>query len=85
MQYLLMQSKALFLYLRQSASDAPLSASHPQGVWCLMREFVLWRQRGFLGYASHRPEDSPRVRAVFEQLLEAIHQAEMDLAVFDLP
>jgi hypothetical protein len=36
-------------------------------------------------HASHRPEDTPRVRAVFEQLLEVIHQAETDLAVFDLP
>ena len=36
-------------------------------------------------HASHRPEDTPRVRAVFEQLLETIHQAETDLAVFDLP
>jgi hypothetical protein len=36
-------------------------------------------------HASHRPEDTPRVRAVFEQLLEAIHQAETDMAVFDLP
>ena len=36
-------------------------------------------------HASHRPGDSPRVRAVFEQLLEVIHQAETDMAVFDLP
>ena len=36
-------------------------------------------------HATHRPEDTPRVRAVFEQLLEAIHQAEADMAVFDLP
>lgn len=36
-------------------------------------------------YASHRPEDTPRIRAVFEQLLEPIHQAETDMAVFDLP
>jgi hypothetical protein len=36
-------------------------------------------------HASHRPEDTPRVRAVFEQLVEVIHQAEMDLALFDLP
>ena len=34
--------------------------------------------------ASHRSEDTPRVRAVFEQLLEAIHQAETDMAVFEL-
>jgi hypothetical protein len=27
----------------------------------------------------------PRVREVFEQLLETIHQAERDMAVFDLP
>ena len=36
-------------------------------------------------HASHRPEDTPRVREVFEQLLEVIHQAETDMAVFDLP
>ena len=36
-------------------------------------------------HACHRPEDTPRVREVFEQLLEAIHQAETDMAVFDLP
>ena len=36
-------------------------------------------------HASHRPVDAPRVREVFEQLLEAIHQAETDMALFDLP
>ena len=36
-------------------------------------------------HASHRPGDSPIVRAVFEQLLEVIHQAETDMAVFELP
>ena len=36
-------------------------------------------------HASHRPEDTPRVREVFEQLVEVIHQAETDMAVFDLP
>ena len=36
-------------------------------------------------HASHRPVDAPRVREVFEQLLEVIHQAETDMAVFDLP
>ena len=36
-------------------------------------------------HASHRPEDSPRVREVFEQLLEVIHQAETDMAALDLP
>ena len=36
-------------------------------------------------HGSHRPEDAPRVRAVFDQLVEVIHQAETDLAVFDLP
>jgi hypothetical protein len=36
-------------------------------------------------HASHRPGDTPRVREVFEQLLEVIHQAETDLALFDLP
>ena len=35
--------------------------------------------------ASHRPEDTPRVRLVFEQMLEVIYQAETDIAVFDLP
>jgi hypothetical protein len=29
--------------------------------------------------------DTPRVREVFGQLLESIHQAEADMAVFDLP
>ena len=36
-------------------------------------------------HASHRPEDSPRVRAVFEQLLEAIHRSGTDMAVLELP
>ena len=36
-------------------------------------------------HASYRLEDSPRVRAVFEQLLGVIHEAETDMAVFDLP
>jgi hypothetical protein len=36
-------------------------------------------------HASHRSEDTPRVHEVFEQLLETIHQAETDMAVFDLP
>ena len=36
-------------------------------------------------HACHRPEDTPMVRAVFELLLETIHQAEADMAVFDLP
>jgi hypothetical protein len=36
-------------------------------------------------HASHRPEDTPRVRAVFEQLLEVIQQAETDMAVCELP
>jgi len=35
--------------------------------------------------ASHRSEDTPRVRAVFKQLVEVIHQAEVDLSLFDLP
>jgi hypothetical protein len=35
--------------------------------------------------ASHRSEDTPRVCAVFKQLVEVIHQAETDLAVFELP
>jgi hypothetical protein len=36
-------------------------------------------------HGSHRPEDAPRVRAAFDQLVEVIHQAEVDLAVFELP
>ena len=36
-------------------------------------------------HGSYRPEDTPRVREVFERLLEAIHQAETDMAAFDLP
>ena len=36
-------------------------------------------------HASHRPEDTPRVREVLERLLETIHQVETDMAVFDLP
>jgi len=36
-------------------------------------------------HATHRPEDTPRVREAFEQLLEVIHEAETDMAVFDLP
>ena len=36
-------------------------------------------------HASNRPEESPKVRVVFEQLLETIHQVETDMAVFDLP
>ena len=36
-------------------------------------------------HGSYRSEVTPRVRAVFEQLLETIHQAETDMAVFDLP
>jgi hypothetical protein len=36
-------------------------------------------------HVTHRPEDTPRVRVVCEQLLEVIHQAETDMAVFDLP
>jgi hypothetical protein len=36
-------------------------------------------------HASHRPEDTPRVREVFGQLLEVIHKAEAYMAIFDLP
>jgi len=36
-------------------------------------------------HVTHRPEDTPRIRALCEQLLEAIHWAETDMAVFDLP
>ena len=36
-------------------------------------------------HASHRPVDAPRVREVFEQLLETIHRSETDMEVFDLP
>ena len=39
----------------------------------------------FAFHASHRPGDTPRVRVAFEQLLGVIHQAEVDLALFDLP
>ena len=35
--------------------------------------------------AAHCPGDTPRVREVFEQLLEVVHQAGTDMAVFDLP
>jgi len=33
----------------------------------------------------HRPDDTRGVRAVFEQLLEAIHHVKTDMALFDLP
>jgi len=36
-------------------------------------------------HATHRQEDTPRVREVFEQLVATIHQAETDMEVFDLP
>ena len=36
-------------------------------------------------HASHHHGDTPRICEVFEQLVEVIHQAETDLAVFDLP
>ena len=36
-------------------------------------------------HASHRQEDTPRVRAIFGQLLGTIHQAETDMAVLALP
>ncbi len=36
-------------------------------------------------HAAHRPGDTPRVREVFGQLLEVVHQVETDMAVFDLP
>jgi len=36
-------------------------------------------------HPSQRPEDTPRIRAVVDQLLVAICQAETDMAVFDLP
>jgi hypothetical protein len=36
-------------------------------------------------HAPHRPVDGPRVRAIFEQLLEVIHQTETDMAFFELP
>jgi len=36
-------------------------------------------------HGSQRPGDTPRIREVFEQLVEVIHQAETDLALFDLP
>ena len=36
-------------------------------------------------HAAHRPGDTPRVRLAFEELVGVIHQAEVDLALFDLP
>ncbi|MCP9810180.1 hypothetical protein KBY58_12135 [Cyanobium sp. HWJ4-Hawea] len=36
-------------------------------------------------HASYRPADNPRVRLVFERLVETVRQAEADMAVFDLP
>ncbi|MBM3939277.1 MAG: hypothetical protein FJ333_11585 [Sphingomonadales bacterium] len=36
-------------------------------------------------HATYRPDDSPRVRAVFERLVEVIHEAENDMAVFEMP
>ena len=36
-------------------------------------------------HAFQRPEQTPRIRLVFEQLLEVIHEAERDMAVYDLP
>jgi len=40
---------------------------------------------GFSSDTPFMPDDTPRVGAFFEQLLEVIHQAETDMAVFDLP
>ena len=34
---------------------------------------------------SCSPEHTPRVRSVFEQVLEAIHQPVADMAALDLP
>ena len=36
-------------------------------------------------HAFQRPEETPRIRLVFEHLLEVIHQAETEMKVFDLP
>ena len=36
-------------------------------------------------HAFQRPEETPRVRLVFEQLLEVIHQAETEMKVYELP
>ena len=35
--------------------------------------------------AFQRPEQTPRIRLVLEQLLEVIHEAERVMAVYDLP
>jgi len=36
-------------------------------------------------HAFQRPEETPRIRLVFEQLLEVIHEAETVMGVYDLP
>jgi len=36
-------------------------------------------------HAFQRPEETPRIRLVFEQLLEVIHQAETEMKVYELP
>jgi hypothetical protein len=35
-------------------------------------------------HALHRPEKTPWIRLVFEQLLEVIHEAETEMGVYDL-
>jgi hypothetical protein len=36
-------------------------------------------------HSFQRPQETPRIRLVFEQLLEVIHAAETELGVYDLP
>ena len=36
-------------------------------------------------HAFQRPGDTPRIRLVFELLLEVIHGAETEMGVYDLP
>jgi hypothetical protein len=36
-------------------------------------------------HAFQRTEEFPRIRLVFEQLLEVIHEAETEMGVYDLP
>ena len=36
-------------------------------------------------FACQRPEETPGIRKVFEQLLELIHGAEMEMGLYDLP
>ena len=36
-------------------------------------------------HAFQRPGQTPRIRLIFEQLLEVIHEAETDMGVYDIP